>query len=173
MTHCVKTTGYTRDELLGMNNREYTTPETSNKMYRLFSQVYQTGKSLRIMDYEIILKDGKTIVLEMSTSLMRDPAGAPIGFRGVFRDITSRRKAEEALKENEIKYRTLSEQSTDAIYITARKGKFSYINQSFLNLFGYTKEEIKDLKAQDLYVNQEDRSIFQQETEKSGSVERL
>jgi len=165
-----KITGYTRDELLGINNREYTTSETAKKMYQIFNQVYRTGKPLRIMDYEIILKDGKTIVLEMSTSLMRDPAGAPVGFRGVIRDITSRRKAEEALKENELKYRTLSEQSTDSIYITTRQGKYFYINQSFLDLFGYTKEEIINLKAQDMYANPKDRSRFQQEIEKTGFV---
>jgi two-component system cell cycle sensor histidine kinase/response regulator CckA len=165
-----KITGYTRDELLGMNNREYTTPETAKKMYQIFNQVYRTGKPLRIMDYEIILKDGKTIVLEMSTSLMRDPAGAPVGFRGVIRDITERKKAEEALKESEVKYRTLSEQSTDSIYITTRQGKLSYINQSFLDLFGYTKKKIKYLKAQDFYANPKDRSKFQQEIEKTGSV---
>jgi len=165
-----KITGYKRDELFGMNNREYTTPETAKKMYRIFNQVYRTGKPLRIMDYEIILKDGKIIVLEMSTSLIRNPAGAPVGFRGVIRDITSRRKAEEALKESEEKYRTLSEQSTDAIYITTREGELSYINQSFLDLFGYTKEEIANLKAQDMYANPADRSRFQRELEKTGSA---
>ncbi|MBE9541984.1 MAG: PAS domain S-box protein, partial [Proteobacteria bacterium] len=165
-----KITGYKRDELLGMNNREYTTPETAKKMYRIFNQIYRTGKPLRIMDYEIILKDGKTIVLEMSTSLMRDPSGAPVGFRGVIRDITSRRKAEEALKESEEKYRTISEQSTDAIYITTREGELSYINQSFLDLFGYTKKEIKNLNAQDFYAKPKDRSRFQRELEKTGST---
>jgi two-component system cell cycle sensor histidine kinase/response regulator CckA len=165
-----KITGYTRSEVLGMNNRDYTTPETAKKMYQIFNQVYRTGKPLRMMDYEIILKDGKIIVLEMSTSLIRDPSGAPVGFRGVIRDITSRRKAEKSLKESEEKYRTLSEQSTDSIYITTREGKHSYINQSFLDLFGYTRKEIKNLKVQDFYANPKDRSRFQQEIEKTGSV---
>ena len=86
------------------------------------------------------------------------------------RELAQRMKAEEALKENEEKYRTMSEQSTDAIYITSLKGELSYINRSFLDLFGYTKEEVEDLKAQDFYVNPEDRFGFQQEVEKTGSV---
>ncbi|MBE9594129.1 MAG: PAS domain S-box protein, partial [Proteobacteria bacterium] len=80
-------------------------------------------------------------------------------------DITNRVHAEEALKESEQKYRILSEQSTDAIYITTHKGKLAYVNQSFLDLFGYTREEITDMKAQEMYVNADDRSMFQQEIE--------
>ncbi|MFO8166144.1 MAG: PAS domain S-box protein, partial [Desulfatiglandales bacterium] len=163
-------TGYTRDELMGLNNRSYTTPETAKKMYRIFNQVYRTGKPLRIMDYEVIGKNGKKIILEMSTSLIQDPADKPVGFRGVVRDITSRKKTEKALKENEEKYRTLSEQSRDSIYISTQKGRLLYINQSFLDLFGYTKKEINNLKAQDFYANPKDRFKYQQEIEKAGSV---
>lgn len=92
-----QTLGYSRDELKGMNNREYTTPETSRKMYHIFNRIYRTGNPERVTDYEIIKKDGTTLVLEMSTSLMRDVSGQPIGFRGVARDITDRKLAEEKL----------------------------------------------------------------------------
>ena len=92
-----QTLGYSRDELKGMNNREYTTPETSRKMYHIFNRIYRTGNPERVTDYEIIKKDGTTLVLELSTSLMRDVSGQPIGFRGVARDITDRKLAEEKL----------------------------------------------------------------------------
>jgi two-component system cell cycle sensor histidine kinase/response regulator CckA len=142
-----KITGYTRDELLGMNNREYTTPETAKKMYQIFNQVYRTGKPLRIMDYEIILKDGKTIVLEMSTSLMRDPAGAPVGFRGVIRDITERKKAEEALKESEERFRVLVEESPLGVSLIDKNGYYRYINPKFIEMFGYTLKDIPTGRA--------------------------
>ena len=61
-------------------------------------------------------------------------------------------------------------ESRDAIYITTREGKFVDINQSFLDLFGYTREEMADLRAQEAYVNPDDRSRFQQEIEQKGSV---
>jgi PAS domain S-box-containing protein len=93
-----KITGYSRNELLGMNNREYTTPETAKRMYQVFNKIYQTGKTKRITDYEIIRKDRSISILEMSSSLMRDKEGQAFGFRGVVRDITKRKRAEEALK---------------------------------------------------------------------------
>ena len=87
--------GFPRDELTGMNNREYTTPETAKTMYEFFNKIYRTGRPAKLMDYEIIGKDGRTVVLEMSASLMTDGNGEPIGFRGVVRDVTDRKHAEE------------------------------------------------------------------------------
>ena len=87
--------GFSRAELMGMNNREYTSPETAKKMYTFFNKIYRTGKPAKIMDFEIIRKDGAKMVFEMSASLMRDQAGEPIGFRGVVRDITERKRAEQ------------------------------------------------------------------------------
>jgi PAS domain S-box-containing protein len=86
--------GYTREELIGMNNRDYTTEETSRKLYRMFNAVFSTGKPKRIMDYEIIKKDGDVRALELSTALIRSETGDPVGFRGIARDITKRKLAE-------------------------------------------------------------------------------
>ncbi len=88
-----KIVGYSREELIGMNNRDYTTPETAKRMYQLFKQVYRTGKPVKIMDYKIIRKDRNKIVLELSASLMRDSSGQPIMFRGIVRDVTERKRA--------------------------------------------------------------------------------
>jgi PAS domain S-box-containing protein len=87
------------DELMGMNYQEYTSAETGDKMYKVFNEVYKTGKPGKIMDYEVIRKDGNKYVLELSTSLVRDPGtGEAIGFRGVVRDVTERKRAEEEKK---------------------------------------------------------------------------
>jgi PAS domain S-box-containing protein len=67
-------------------------------------------------------------------------------------------------------YRALFEQSRDAIYITTREGAFSDVNQAFLDLFCYTRDEITRLKGHETYANPTDRSRFQKEIEDSGSV---
>jgi PAS domain S-box-containing protein len=90
------------DELMGMNYREYSSAETGDKMYKVFNEIYRTGNPGKIMDYEIIRKDGSTHVLEMSSSLVRDPrSGEAIGFRGIVRDVTERKRAEEERKKLE------------------------------------------------------------------------
>ena len=90
--------GYPRKELLGMNNRSYTTPKTAKRMYQIFNQIYRTGNPEKIADYEVIQKGGKTRVLEVSASLMRDPTDHPTGFYGVVRDVTERRHTVTALR---------------------------------------------------------------------------
>ncbi len=67
--------GYSRDELRGMNNRQYTTPEMAARIYRIFNQVHRSGQPIDIIDYEIIAKDGSKVTIEGSVSLIRDNSG--------------------------------------------------------------------------------------------------
>jgi len=80
---------YSKEELIGMNNRQYMDPETSKKVYHTFNQVYQTGIPAKAFDWELIRKDGTKRILETSVSLLRDSKGRPVGFYGIGRDITS------------------------------------------------------------------------------------
>jgi len=85
-------------------------------------------------------------------------------------EIAERKRVEEALRESERRYRTLFEDSRDAVYITTREGKLVETNQSFLDLFDFTREEMVDLNVRERYVNPDDRARFQHDIEKKGSV---
>jgi PAS domain S-box-containing protein len=89
---------YTRDEMMGMNNRTYMSPESAKRVYDTFIRVYDTGEPAKAFDWEVIARDSSRKTVEASVALMRDSKGAPIGFRGVVRDITDRRRAEEQAK---------------------------------------------------------------------------
>ncbi|MCW7752565.1 response regulator [Desulfobotulus sp. H1] len=82
-----------REELVGMNNREYTTPETAASMYRVFNTLYRTGRPVRIRDYEVILRDGRKKMIEISATLIRNGEGRAVGFRGLLRDVTEKARA--------------------------------------------------------------------------------
>ncbi len=75
-----------------------------------------------------------------------------------------------SLSESNGKYYDLFKNARDALYITDRDGRFIDANQSFLNLFGYTSEELKNLKVQETYAHHNDRHTFQQEIEHKGFV---
>ncbi|MBW2158299.1 MAG: PAS domain S-box protein, partial [Deltaproteobacteria bacterium] len=86
--------GYSKEELIGMNNRQYSSPETAQQVYNKFNEIYRTGRSVSFTRYTIIGKDKRLHHLEMSASLIKNAEGQPIGFRGVARDITDRLKIE-------------------------------------------------------------------------------
>ncbi len=86
--------GYTQEELKRMNYRDYMPPETAKEIYKLFNEIYRTGKPIRKYGYEVIRKDGTQGFHELFASLMRDVNGKPIGFRGIAHDITERKLAE-------------------------------------------------------------------------------
>lgn len=90
--------GYSRDELMGMNNRDYMSPETSKKTFEIFNKVYRTGEPNRIFDWEFIKKDKSIVNVEISVSLMKDAAGERIGFRGIVRDVSERKRNEERIR---------------------------------------------------------------------------
>lgn len=158
--------GYGCEELLGMNNREFTSPENAQRMYHFFNKVYDTGKPSGVTDYEIVRKDGSTRVLEMSTALMRDIKGEPIGFQGVARDVTVRKQSEEALRESEEKYRLLVENANDAIFIV-QDSAIKFPNPRTVELLGYSRVEL-DQKSFSDFVHPEDK-ILMAEMDRSGT----
>ena len=91
--------GYPRDELIGMKNRQYTDEENAKNIYQNFNEVYRTGKPAKGLTGEIIRKDGDRRLLEYSVSLLRDPEGHRIGFRGISRDVTEKRELEARLRQ--------------------------------------------------------------------------
>ncbi|MFQ5485497.1 MAG: PAS domain S-box protein, partial [Desulfobacterales bacterium] len=90
-------------------------------------------------------------------------------FRPLIRNSENLKQANEKLRASEKKYRVLFEASMDSIYITTREGDIIDANQSHLDLFGYSREEISEGKAQDTYVNPDERSRFKKEMEENGS----
>ncbi|MGA3086890.1 MAG: PAS domain S-box protein, partial [Thermodesulfobacteriota bacterium] len=108
--------GYTKEEMLGMNSRGYTDAKNANKIYQVYNRVYRTGEPAKGIQYETITKNGERRNVESSASLIKDPSGKPIGFRGIARDVSELRQAEKALQTSEERFRVAAESSNDFIY---------------------------------------------------------
>jgi PAS domain S-box-containing protein len=96
-----KILGYSKDELLGMNNRHFTSKKMAGKLYKAFNKLYKTGKPKSIINQEIMRKNGSRRDIETSVSLMKDSKGNAVGFRGIFRDVTEQKRVERAIKRRE------------------------------------------------------------------------
>jgi PAS domain S-box-containing protein len=159
--------GYSRDELLGMNNRDYMDEQTAKKVLERYAEVYTTGQPARGFDFEVIKKDGTKLFISVSISLITDSKGEPTGFRGVVRDITDEKKAEEALRQSEEEYRNLFESATDAVFTTNMQGRFTSGNRKVEEICGYNREELIGKSFTSLILRKEVQrmqNIFQEIT---------
>jgi len=78
------------------------------------------------------------------------------------------RCVEERVRLNEKRYRSLFENSLDAIYITRRDGPFLDVNKAAQELFGYSREEMIGMDVREIYAHAEDRVRFQEKIETNG-----
>ncbi len=90
--------GYSREELLGLNNRQFMDKENARTIFQVFNTVYRTGVPARSFDWELIRKDGTKAFVNCSISLKRDSSGNPEGFYGILHDITERKLMEDEIR---------------------------------------------------------------------------
>jgi diguanylate cyclase (GGDEF)-like protein/PAS domain S-box-containing protein len=131
-----------RDLEIGRNNRNSQTPEMAAAVYRAFNDVYRTGMPKKSQEWEWVHQNGSHISVEGSVHLVRDASGKPIGFRGIMRDVTTRRQIEQRLRESEEKYRTILENIEDAYYEVDMRGALVFFNTAFSNMLGYPPEKL-------------------------------
>jgi diguanylate cyclase (GGDEF)-like protein/PAS domain S-box-containing protein len=93
---CRKIFGYNKNELLGMDSQGYAEKENAGKIHECFKQVQATRQPVNGRDWKIVRKDGSVRFVEASISLIKD-VDKSIGFRGIIRDITDRKLAEETI----------------------------------------------------------------------------
>jgi diguanylate cyclase (GGDEF)-like protein/PAS domain S-box-containing protein len=134
--------GYTKEELIGMNYRRHMDEETAKKLYKPYLELYRTGKPIDALELESIRKDGAKAIHETSVSLIRNSKGNPVGFRGVSRDVTARKKMEEALRQSVEKYRNILENMQEGYFEIDLTGAFTFVNDAECRNIGYSREEL-------------------------------
>ncbi|MEE9910621.1 MAG: PAS domain S-box protein [Deltaproteobacteria bacterium] len=134
--------GYSREELQNANYRLIIPPGQASSIFTMFNEIYRTGQKKTFVNHEIITRDGSTIFLEMSISLMRSPEGEPIGFSGISRDVTSKFKIEQAIKDRERRLRLITDNIRDIIWTMDFNLRWTYLSPSVLRITGFSPEEV-------------------------------
>ncbi|MFQ5976042.1 MAG: PAS domain S-box protein, partial [Candidatus Hydrothermarchaeales archaeon] len=158
------------EDKFGVSRKEL----TGKHCYEVF---HGTDTPISNCPFEMTLATGRPVVdVEVSTklkgafSIATSPIyidGEIIGAVHVARDVTERKKAEEALKESEEKFRNLMAKVPIGIAISSPKGKIIEANNTLLNMFGYDfKDEFIKIPAPQHYQNPDDRKRFLKLTEK-------
>ncbi|OPY92909.1 MAG: Blue-light-activated protein [Syntrophaceae bacterium PtaU1.Bin231] len=145
-----KILGYRGSEVIGTNFRQYAADEANaKKIWRLYNRMYRTGVPLKKQEWDVVTKQGVRRTLEFFASVIRDAQGRPVGFRGIGRDITDRKHAEE-------QYRMVADGSQAGIYIV-QDGKICYANPHIFVYSGYPAEELIGARILD-FVHPDDRA---------------
>ncbi|MHB8085762.1 MAG: PAS domain S-box protein, partial [Dehalococcoidia bacterium] len=142
--------GYTREELREMNYKQYIPPEDISKVRETFIEIYRTGRPVLWLPLTNIRKDGSRVYVEDSVYPIKNSQGEVTGFRGLSRDVTEQRKAQEQLKLRAL----LLDTSTDSIVMHDFDGNFKYVNEAAYKTKGYTREELMSMRLDDLVATE-------------------
>ena len=137
--------GSSREEMMGMNYRQFTDQECSKSLFQLFHNVYKTEEPAKGFDFQVIRKDGTKRYIETTVLLIKDSSGKPTGFRAIAHDITERKKLEELLKQSDSQYRLLADYMKDYVWLMDMNLKMTYISPSVERTMGYALDDFKEL----------------------------
>ncbi len=132
-------TGYSRSEILQMSLKDLTAKENLDLITKN-TKVLLLSKKPITYELKLVSKDGKPILLEISTRLM-ERKGIAVGIQGIGRDITERKATEENLRKSERQYSLLREGIGNIVWTANLQGKVEYLNERGLKFFGKTLKE--------------------------------
>ncbi|MBI9083985.1 MAG: PAS domain S-box protein [Desulfobacterales bacterium] len=167
--------GYTKDELLSLNSVDLLTEESLDKFLKRATKVMNGENVPDSADYEVLKKDGSIICLNISNRYIYDGENI-VGATVVARDITEHKRAEEALRESEERFRLAFHTSPDSININRfDDGVYIDINDGFAKILGYTREDVigKSSLSLNIWKDPEDRKRLVEGLTQTGYVENL
>ncbi len=138
--------GYKKDDLLG---KSFLTILSKKHRGKRSARTIKTGEH-RVYDVEFLDAGGGIHYGVLSTAPFQDDGGRTTGVLGVLTDVTQRRKAEEAVRESELWYRSILENANDAIFVEDLGGTILEVNDQACRLLGYSCEELLEKRVEDL-----------------------
>jgi PAS domain S-box-containing protein len=142
--------GYAEAELLATTFQALTHPDDLETQAGHLRAILAGQRHTYQMEKRYFHKDGHVVWVQLSSSLTRGPAGRPLYFIAQLQDVTERKRAEEALRKSEERYRELFENANDMIYTHDLEGNYFSFNKAAERITGYSREEAATMNVTQL-----------------------
>ena len=140
--------GWSAAELVGQKI-PMVPPDERETVREVLQRVAQ-GERFTGLERQRLRQDGSLVDVSISVAPMYDETGTYAGIVNLMEDITPRKEAEAALREREAKYRAVIETSDDGFCIADMEGRFLEFNDAFVDLLGYSREELLTMSVPDI-----------------------
>lgn len=142
-------TGYKPEEIVGSSFLNYVSESTAHTAFQWLAKLVE-GENVKELQMEMTRKDGSSAIVEINASpIFKD--GSAIEVQGTVRDITDRKRAEEALREKEARYRELADSITDVFFAFDNDLRYTYWNKASEELTGTTEKEAIGKSLYDIF----------------------
>ncbi|HXQ35002.1 MAG TPA: PAS domain S-box protein, partial [Anaerolineales bacterium] len=149
--------GYTEAEAVGKPISMLVPPELPDEENNIL-ETLKSGDRIEHFETVRVTKTGKRIHVSLSISPIKDSTGKIVGCAGTARDITNRKRAEEALLSSERRYRLLFERNVAGVGIASLDGRLLDCNDGWARILGYqSKDELRGRHASEFYFNPAER----------------
>lgn len=145
--------GYAREEVIGHSVAFVMVPESANALSEVLPRFWRDRKVSDLF-YRYIRKDGTVIDALLDSVVIDDPVWGTVSL-SVIRNITEQKRAEEALRRSEERFRAVFEGATDCIFIKDRLLRYTHVNPAMARLFGLPVSGIIGRRAEELFGSEQ------------------
>jgi PAS domain S-box-containing protein len=147
--------GYEKpDELVGRSAFELIANEDHRSALQNMKKTLREG-SLRRTEYQLVRKDGTQFIGEVDAAVIRDAQGNPKGLITTTKDITEQKRAEQALRRSEQRFKDIAANASEWIWEVDAQGIYTYSSPVVERILGYQPEEILGRHFYDLFLPEE------------------
>ncbi|MFA6450374.1 MAG: PAS domain S-box protein, partial [bacterium] len=144
-----------KTELIGRNAFDHLNIEDAEKTLLYIPEAIEKGV-IKSLELTALRKDGSEFPAEVSVSVMKDKTGAPAGFIAITKDITERKKTQDALRESEEKLRAMFDSAVDSITVVDMEGNITDVNEATVRMHGAPDKESLIGKSAFVLIKQEE-----------------